>query len=161
MAALPRWYLSGGSGNAVASFSLGGGISATQAGQNLFDDISGDESLAGESEYRGVYVKNDGDVDLQSTFVWVQSNTPDPDTAISIALAVEGVNMTMATIPNENTPPVGPVFSAPSSKPVGLNMGTIPPGQRFGLWVRRTVNPNAAAYNADQFTLRVEGDTGA
>jgi hypothetical protein len=161
MAAIPRWYLSGGTSNTNPSNSLGGAISTTQVPGNLFDDVLGSESSVGDIEYRGVYVKNDGDVDLQATVIWIQVNTPDVDTSVSIGLTAAGPNQTMETVPDEDTAPVGVVFTAPATKPVGLSMGTLPPGQRYGVWIRRTVNAGAAAYNNDTFTIRVEGDTGA
>jgi hypothetical protein len=161
LAAIPRWYLSGGASNTNPNNSLGGAISSTVAPGNLFDDVLGSESNAGDTEYRGVYVKNDGDVDLQATVVWIQVNTPDVDTSVSIGLTALGSNQTMETIADEGMAPVGVVFTAPASKPGGLSMGTLQAGQRYGIWVRRTVNAGAAAYNNDTFTIRVEGDTGA
>lgn len=161
MPAVPAWYLSGGAANANPSGSLGGAISSTPAPVNLFDDVAGDESAAGDVEYRGVYVKNDGNANLLNAVVWIQVNTPDVDTDIAIALANEGLNATMQSVANENASPVGPLFSAPASKATGLAIGTLAAGQRYGIWVRRTVVTGAAAYNADTFTLRVEGDTGA
>ncbi len=161
-AAAPIWRLSGGSGNTDPNASLGGVMSTTTAAAaTLFDDVTGDESAAGDIEYRGVYVLNNGDVTLQSAVVWVQTNTPDTDTTMALALADEGLNVTMETIANENTAPVGPTFSSPSSKGTGLALGNIPAGQRYGIWVRRTVNAGAAAFNNDTATFRVEGDTGA
>lgn len=161
-AAVPIWRLSGGAGNSDPAASLGGVMSTTTtAGADIFDNVTGDESAAGDIEYRGVYVLNNGDVDLVNAFVWIQANTPSTDDTIAIALAGEGLNATMETVANENTAPVGESFTSPSSKGTGLSLGTIPAGQRYGVWIRRTVTAGAAAYNADTFTLRVEGDTGA
>jgi hypothetical protein len=162
MAAAPIWRLSGGAANTDPTASLGGIMStSTAAGSNLFDNVTGDESAAGDTEYRGVYVLNNGNVDLQSAVVWIQTNTPDPDTAVAIALAGEGANATMETVANENTAPVGETFTSPTNKAGGLSIGTLAAGQRYGVWIRRTVNAGAVAYNNDTFTLRVEGDTAA
>lgn len=163
MAAVPIWRLSGGAANSDPNASLGGVLSTTTlAGSNLFDNVTGDESAAGDVEYRGVYVVNNGSVDLQSAVVWIQTNTPDADTTVDIGLATQGPNATMSTIANENTAPSPAVtWSAPSTKGAGLSLGTLTPGQRYGVWVRRTVNAGAAPYNGDTFTLRVEGDTAA
>lgn len=161
-AAAPIWRLSGGAANTDPNLSLGGVMStSTTAGSTFFDNVTGDESAAGDIEYRGVYVLNNGDVDLQSAFVWIQSNTPDTDTTVAMALAAEGTNATMATIANENTAPATVSFTTPSTKAGGLSIGTLAAGQRYGVWTRRTVNAGAAAFNNDTFTLRVEGDTAA
>jgi hypothetical protein len=162
-AAAPIWRLSGGGSNSDPNASLGGVMSTIAvAPVNLFDNVSGDETAAGDIEYRGVYVLNNGNVDLQNAFVWVQTNTPDPDTDITMALAGAGPNATMATIANENTAPTdGATFSAPSSRATGLSIGTLATGQRYGVWIKRVVDSGAAAYNNDAFALRVEGDTDA
>jgi len=162
-AAVPIWRISGGAANTDPNLALGGVMStSTVAGSNLFDNVTGDESAAGDIEYRGVYVLNNGNVDLQSAFVWVQVNTPDPDTTVAMGLAGAGLNATMATIANENTAPAdGAAFTSPSTKATGLSIGTLAAGQRYGVWIRRTVNAGAAAFNNDTFTLRVEGDTAA
>jgi hypothetical protein len=161
-AAAVTYRLSGGSGNTDPAASLGGVMStSTAAGSNLFDDVTGDESAAGDTEYRGVYVLNTGDVDLQSAFLWIQTNTPDTDTTMALALAAEGANATMATIANENTTPATVSFTTPTTKGAGLSLGTLTAGQRYGFWIRRTVTAGAAAYNNDTATFRVEGDTAA
>lgn len=161
-----KFYLSGGAANADPNASLGGAISNTEitsaALHNLFDRVSGDESAAGDVEYRGLYFKNThGSLTLQSAVVWLVSNTPSADTSIDIALAGEGLNATMETIVNESTAPVGESFSAPASKGAGLSLTNVPSGQYYGIWVRRTVTLGAAAYSDDNAVLRVEGDTAA
>lgn len=161
MTALPGWYLSGGASNSNPNNSLGGIMSSVGASASLFDDVTGDESAAGDVEFRCIYVKNIGDVSLQNAVLWIQTNTPDTDTDIAVGLAAEGLNATATAIANENTVPPSVVFTQPPNKAGGIAMGNIPVGQRYGVWIRRTVLAGAAAYNNDTFTLRVEGDTGA
>ena len=130
---------------------------------NLFDQVSGTESNAGDTEYRAVYLLNNhGSLTAQNTVVYISSNTPSADTDISIALAGEGLNVTMETVANENTAPVGESFSnSATSYATGLSMGNIPAGQRYGLWIKRVVNAGAAAVNDDAFTLKYDCDTAA
>ena len=129
---------------------------------NLFDQVSGTESSAGDTEYRCVYVLNNhGSLTSQNTHVYISSQTSSGDTSLDIALAGEGLNATMETIGNENTAPSGETFSNPSTYAGGLDMGNIPNGQRYGLWVRRTVNAAAAAMNDDTTTISVGLDTAA
>ena len=129
---------------------------------NLFDQVSGTESAAGDTEYRGVYVLNNhGSLTSQNTHVYISSQTSSADTSAEMALAGEGLNATMETIGNENTAPVGETFSAPSTYAGGLDMGNIPFSQRYGLWVKRIVNAGAAAVNDDACTISVGLDTAA
>jgi hypothetical protein len=159
--------LSGGSGNSDPNAALGGVMSTSTSvtdntTHNLFDVVSGAESSAGDTEYRGVYVLNNhGSLTSQNTHVYISSQTSSADTSLEIALAGEGLNATMETIGNENTAPSGETFSAPSTYAGGLDMGNIPNGQRYGLWVKRIVNAAAAAVNDDATTLTVGLDTAA
>ena len=160
-----KYYLSGGAGNSDPNASLGGVISSTEVSgtplNNLFDDVSGEESGPGDVEYRGIYVKNThGSLTLQAAKLWLESEVSG-GAAIAIALAGEGVNATMETIANESTAPVGESFTSPTSKATGLSMGNIAAGQRYGFWLRRTVPSSTPAQAADGVTPRVEGDTDA
>ena len=161
-----EFYLSGGAGNTDPNASLGGIISTTaitnSSDNNLFDDVSGDEADAGDTEYRGIYLKNNhGSLTLQTSVVWFSSNTTSADDTLAMALAGEGVNATMETIANESTAPSGESFSSPASKGAGLAVGNVAFGQRYGLWLRRTVSAAAAAVNANAATISWEGDTSA
>lgn len=161
------YRLSGGSGNTDPNASLGGIMSTstevtTNVTHNLFDVVSGAESLAGDIEYRGLYcLNNHGSLTAQNTALYISSNTSSGDTSLDIALAGEGLNATIETVANENTAPVGESFSAPSTYGTGLSMGSIPTGQRYGFWVRRTVNASAVAVNDDTATINIDCDTAA
>lgn len=159
MAASPNWYLSGGGGNSNPNQSLGGQISGTPAPQALFDNVSSAEAEPGDIEYRCVFVKNDGNVNLLATKIWIQQNTPDPDTNVAIGLDPSGLNGIPPTIAGENLPPVGVSFSAPASEAAALSLGTIGAAGYYPIWIRRTVLVNAGPYDNDSFTLRVQGDT--
>lgn len=161
-----EYRLSGGAANSDVNASLGGAKSSVELVDatlhNLFDLVSGDEGDAGDIEYRCIYVHNGhGSLSLQNAVVWIETNTPSGDTAFAIALGGEGLNGTAETVVNENTAPSGESFTAPSSKVTGLSLGTIPFGQHYPIWFRRTVTAGAAAYASDGATIRVEGDTGA
>jgi hypothetical protein len=158
--------LSGGGANSDPNASLGGAKSSTEvtdnSTHNLFDQVSGTESNAGDTEYRGVYVHNGhGSLTAQALHVYISSNTGSSTTTIDIALAGEGLNATMETIANENTAPAGETFSAPTTYAGGLDMGNVPSGQHYGLWIRRTVDAATAAANDDSVTIKYDCDTAA
>ena len=160
------FHLSGGAGNTDVNASLGGARATQQivdaTVQNLFDNVTGQESADGDIEYRGFYVRNaHGTLTLENARIWIQTLTPSADSEVDIALADEGLNGTMETIANETAAPVGPTFTRPVTKGTGLNLGNIPFGQHFGIWIRRTITAGAAAFNNDGPTIRVEGDTQA
>lgn len=154
-----KYKLSGGAANSDPLLSIGGAKSSVDSSSAIFDDVSSAEASAGDVEYRCVYILNNhGALSYQTAKVWIQTQTPSGDTDVAIGLAAAGLNAAETAVANENTAPAGVTFSAPSSFAGGLSLGTIPAGQFYGIWVRRTVNA-AAASASDSFTLRVQGDT--
>lgn len=165
------YKLSGGASNSVANNSIGGIISSTQitsaAANNLFDDVSGDESAAGDIEYRCFYIHNNhGSLALQSAVVWLSQLTPAGDSEVDIGLDPAGngdgsTTGVAATPANESTAPAGVTFSRPTSKGAGLSIGNLAAGAKRAIWIRRTITAGAAAVNNDNCIVRVEGDTAA
>ena len=155
--------LSGGAANSDPNASLGGAMSSTafadNVANNLWDNVSGAESAAGDVEYRGFYVRN-GHATLSwlAPTIWISTLTTSSDTEFDIALAAEAVNVQMATIANESTAPATVTFTRPTSKATGLVIADIPATQFKGIWIRRTVTAGAAAA-ADSGAFTIEGDT--
>ena len=165
-----HFRLSGGAGNSNVNASLGGAMSSTQvtdnAQQNLFDDVSGAESAAGDTEYRAIYILNNhGTLTLVDARIYFSSSpiTAAAGTDMHMALAGEAINTTIETVADESTPPVGETFSQPTTYTGGLqlNSGTgLAPADDKGVWLKRVVSAAAAAA-ADSATIKVEGDTAA
>ena len=158
------FFLSGGSGNTNPNNSLGGVISTTEVIDdtlhNVFDKVTGDQALAGDTNYRGIYVKNShASITLETTIIWINQNTTNSE--IAIGLSAQGLNATMTAIANESTAPAAVSFSQPANKAAGLTMGDIPATQNYGYWLRRVIAPATAAENAATFHIKVEGDTAA
>lgn len=152
--------------NSTPNSSLGGAISTTEVVtatlQNLFDNVSGSESVSGTTEYRCVYIKNENSTDtMNNTKIWLQSNTPSTETTVAIGLGSSAINGIEQTISNESTAPSGISFSSPSSEGSALSIGNIPAGQHKAIWIRRIVNSNSSAYSGDNFILRIKCDSGA
>ncbi len=158
--------LSGGGSNTDPNASLGGAKSSTEITDNslhnLFDIVIGDESAAGDTEYRCFYLHNaHATLTWESVKVWIGTQTPSADTAMEIGLGTSAVNGTEQTVANEGTAPSGVTFSAPSNKAGGLSIGNIPAGQHKAIWVKRIITAGAAAVNSDAATINFEGDTAA
>lgn len=161
--------LSGGTSNTAPASSLGGarstaggGVIVTDTLNNLWDDVSGAESSAGDIEYRCIYVLNNhGSLTLTAAKIWISSNTTSADDTIDIALGGEGAGGTAETVANESTAPAGETFSNPTSFAGGLSLGNLTAGQHYPIWIRRTVTAAASAANANPYTLSVQGETAA
>ena len=154
-----QYRLSGGAANANANASLGGAKSSSAVPANLFDDVSGAESAAGDVEYRCFYVhNNNGTLVLQNAVIWIDANTT--GNRIAIGLGTSAVNATEQTVADEQTAPAGVTFSQPATKGAGISLGNIPAGQHRAVWIRRTIAAATPASN-DTYSVRVEGDTAA
>ena len=158
--------LSGGSSNTDPNLSLGGVISTTaltnNSLHNLFDEVSGTESLAGDTEYRGIYILNNhGSLTMKVTRVYISQNSTSADSEMDIAQADDGLNATMETVANESTAPTGPTFSHPTTYAGGIDYGNIPFSQKYGLWCKRVINAGAAAITPDEVRFKVDCDTDA
>lgn len=152
--------LSGGSANTSQNAALGGAAStSTQASASLFDNVDSAEALAGDTEYRCVYVKNNhGSLTAQSVKIWITANTPSSDTDITIGLGTSAVSGTEQTVANENTAPTGVTFSSAATEGAALAIGDLTPGQTKAAWFKRVVTAGAVAAS-DSANIRVKCDT--
>ena len=145
--------------------SLGGAINTTEeisttSLNSLFDNITGDESNAGDTEYRIVAIHN---------------SSPNSDTAneVKVYLPVNyqsfmslGINeiagVTPPTIANESTAPSGVTFSSPSTKAAAIDVGDIIAGSFRALYVRRVIPASTSTpKDAASFRITVEAETEA
>lgn len=154
-----KYRLSGGAANADPLLSLGGTKSSVDASATIFDNVSGDESTAGDVEYRCVYVHNaHATLSMDAAILWIQANTPSTFTTIDVSLGTSAINAVEQTVANENTAPAGMTWTAAANSGAAISLGSIPAGQSKAVWVRRTVTAAAPAF-ADSFTLRTQCDT--
>jgi hypothetical protein len=170
MAAQVRFRLGGGSSNTSPAASLSGAMSTVAGGiitsggaNNVWDDVSGAESAAGDTEYRLVYVENYGDQTLQSAVLWIDSASGAADVAEAVALDNSAVGVAAAgTSADESTAPtpLTDTFASPTTKGAGKSIGNIPAGSYKAFWVRRVISAAAAA-SSSGFSVRVEGDSAA
>lgn len=161
-----HYRLSGGAVNTDVNASIGGAKSSTAITDNvltnLWDNVTGPESGAGDIEYRCIYIHNNhGSLTLLGAKVWISSLTASSDDEIDIGLGSSAVGTATEEqlIANESTAPTGVSFSRPTSAGAALVIGDMLTLEHKALWVRRTVNAGAAAYSNNVYTLTVEGET--
>lgn len=155
--------LSGGAANATGNASLGGVKSANAMSatvDQLFDATSAAEALAGDVEYRCVYLHNANVTDtMTNALVFVSANTPLTSTTLDIGVGTAAVNGTEQTVVDETVAPVGVTFSAPTTAGAGLALGTIAAGQHKAIWLRRTVTAASASSANDTWSLGYQCET--
>ena len=151
--------MTGSGTTANPNASLGGApataeaISSTSL-NSVFDNITGDESTAGDTEYRVLAIYNSSTTDMASDVkVYVPTNY---QSFISIGVnQLAGVNP--PTITNESTAPSGVTFSNPTTKAAAVNVGDINAGSFRALYVRRVI-PVSTTTPKDSALFRITVD---
>lgn len=160
--------------------SWGGYISSTQLNSsvtmdNLFNDITGAENAASQVDYACLFVLNNTSSgnSMLNTVAWLPLSSFVAGGA-NVALGADPAGITVKTVTSlqavkitSNTiAPAGvntwvtPQSGAPVSPSYtgGLQIGTIPPGSCFAVWIRRTAT-NSAPVNNDGLGVSVMFDT--
>lgn len=155
------FQLSGGATNTDTDASLGGVISSTEivddTVNNLFALSDAEESEAGSTKYRGFFVKNNhATLTLTSPKIYISSNTPSVNTAVTVALADE-TGSPMDTIADEDTDPAVSFVTAVDFAN-GLSLGNLAPGESKGVWVKWVIDASTPA-TTDEMTFTVRGET--
>jgi hypothetical protein len=172
---LTKFSVAAAAGNTTAgsaATSLGDQISTTQwtggALNDLFDDISGDENAASESEYRCIFIHNTNANNIyENVVVWISAEVGGGanvsigvDTTAASTLA-SGSTQAL-TVADENTAPGGVTFTSPTTKATGIVIGNLAVAAGTcvrAFWIKRTAT-NSSALSADGVTLSIAGDTG-
>lgn len=155
--------LSGGSGNTDPNASLGGVVSSTAVTDNtlnnLWDNVSGAESSAGDTEYRCIYIRDShATLTAFTTKIWIDTDTTSSSTAVTIGLGTSAVAGTEQTVADESTAPTGVSFSA-AGVGTELTIGDLTAGQTKAVWIKRVVTAAGSAQDADTYILKVSCDT--
>lgn len=125
---------------------------------NLFDDVTKAEALAGNINYRCIYIKNTHATDTATNVsLWIHQDSLGADTiAIGADPAGVGDGSTTGvatTIINEATAPAGVTFSQPLSEAAAINLGTFTFGTGRAVWIKRDVPVGTLVATADDTSL--------
>jgi hypothetical protein len=136
-------------------------LAVTYQANKVYDDITKNESLSGDVEYRCLYVKNTNGVDPITDvklFIRAQPTGPDElDIALDLAGVGDGSTTGVAdTVVDEGTAPSPALtFTRPSSSGAGLVVGTLASNACHAFWIRRTI-----AADNDQVDLNDQSSIG-
>ena len=144
-----RFHLTGGAANADPSLSLGGVISSVQLTdatlENLFDNVSPAQALAGCTHYRALSFKNASALTAYGAVVFISQETTSADTTVAIAYDSTGTQ----DVADEDTAPTGLSFSTPVSLATAVALGDVAAAGVARIWFKRTVTASVAAAAAD------------
>ena len=161
--------------------SLGETINAntipSDTANNFFDDVTGDESTAGDIEYRCFAFKNTSDTyDYINCKAWITGcvraaankdtigfalQDPDGGTVQNPADESTGPNSTAFTVPVGGGSTCSWTFEdgTDDNPSATLTYGTLPFGSFCAIWFRRDVPAGAAAYSNRATTIQWQGET--
>lgn len=157
------WYLSGGAANEDPNASLGGAKSSVAVGEtlnDLFDDVSGAETAAGDTEYRCIYYMNETAGTLKNVHVYVPTQPTGSD-SFKVGKDLAGASATADTIADEDTAPDPAVtFATAADYDGGIDLGEMVDDSYYAVWVERTV-PSLAGAGTSTWTIRARGESAA
>lgn len=122
------------------------------ADQNIFDDVSDAERVAGDIDYRKIYIKN-LNVDtwnaVKDWFSAVPANT-------TVAMALGTTSDVEAEVKTGGSAPL--TYVTPTTKVHAdvLTIGNLVQNAYKAIWIKRTVTAGAAGETADNFTVKCE-----
>jgi len=176
------FYYTGTGSTADTTASLGGSINANTipdaTANNVYDDVTGDESSSGDTEYRCVAMKNTtATYDYIDCKAWIDGCVRDSSIAArdTISFSVEQASAgTCQSVATESDEPAQPrtvplaggtthgwtVEDATDTNPSGTQeFGTLDAGTWCFIWFRRQVPAGANAYSNRASTLKWQGET--
>ena len=152
-------------GSAVES--VGGAISGdalvTGKLHDLFDPVTSAEGLAGRTEIRCIYVKNDHATQtLYDTKMFISTNTVSADSTIEIALDPASTGSDSAITLDDELDSGGKLsaltFSASVDFANGLDIGDMPASSYKAIWIKRIINAGAVA-SLESAVISLQGDS--
>lgn len=156
-----KLYLSGGILNDLGNASLGGVISTSEVSElleELFDEVTGDQHAAGETNYRCIYFKNNSALTAYNVKIWIESNSTGAESAITIGKEAAS-GSPVQTIGNESTAPTGISFSTAAGQANSISLGNMTAGVVYAIWVKRVITAGTTPQANDTAQLKIYVDT--
>lgn len=118
--------------------------------QNIFDDVSNAERIAGSTEYRKVFLRNENVDTWEGIKQWISQFTSATNDEIVIKL---GTNSGVQSVEG-----VAAGYVSPDSKTHSdvLNIGDLAQSAYQAIWIRRVVTPGGEGYTDNSFILTSE-----
>jgi hypothetical protein len=120
------------------------------ADENIFDDVDNAERVAGDTEYRKIYVRNENADTWEAVKAWIDTFTPATNDEISIKL---GTNAGVQSVEG-----VASGYVSPDSKSHGdvLSIGNLVQNAYQSIWIKRVVTAAGDGYTDNNFKLAFE-----
>lgn len=120
------------------------------ADENVFDDVTDAQRLAGVTEYRKIYIRNENVATWEGVKAWVSQFTLSTDDEITIKLGTDaGV---------QSVEGVAAGYASPDSKVHAdvLSVGDLAEDAYQSVWIKRIVDASSDGYTDNSFKLAFE-----
>lgn len=125
--------------------------------ENLWDDIDKLESFSGHTDYRCIYVQNDGAETIFSAKSWIAAQAGG-DATFELGVDPAGKNSTGTSIGSETSAPAGVSFSAADGEGSALSLGVdLGAGDYIALWIKRIVPASSTGNVATDVAVLAAG----
>ena len=127
-----------------------GSVITSGADQNIFDDVSDAERVAGDTEYRKIYVRNENAATWEAVKLWIDTFTAATNDEVSIKL---GTNAGVQSVEG-----VAAGYVSPDAKDHAdvLTVGDLAQNAYQSIWMKRIVAAAGSGYTANTFILACE-----
>lgn len=119
---------------------------------NLFEDVPGDDTVAGVTNYKKIFIKNTNpDTQLQGTKVWIDAFTDSEYDEIHIS--------SCSNLTGSDPVADGQNYVQPDSEGHVdvLDLGDLNAGDYAAVWIKRVVDSGAELYDNNSCKLKVFG----
>ena len=120
------------------------------ADQNIFDDVTDAQRVAGVTEYRKIYIRNENAATWNAVKAWISQVTSSSDDEITVKLGTDaGV---------QSVEGVAAGYVSPISKGHGdvLSVGSLAQNAYASVWIKRIVDAASSGYSENSFKLAFE-----
>ena len=120
------------------------------ADQNIFDDVSNAERVAGDTEYRKIYIRNENVDTWNAVKAWIDTFTAATNDEITIKI---GTNSGVQSVEG-----VAEGYVSPDSKIHAdvLSLGNLAQNAYASIWIKRVVSAEGDGYTENSFKLAAE-----
>ena len=118
--------------------------------QNIFDDVSNEERVNGDTEYRKIFIRNENADTWLAVKAWIAAFTPAANDEISVKLGTDaGV---------QSVEGVAAGYVSPDAKEHAdaLAIGDLAENAYQAIWLRRIVDVDGPGYTGNTFTIACE-----
>lgn len=154
--------LSGAGDNGLGG-AIGNAVNQVNTVNNIFDQVTAQQSVAGVIEYRCVFLRNNHPTDAWNMVkLFFDALPTQPGITLEIGKAPQTPNNPTEILVSEEQIPANVTFSSANGASNGVpltNDLNLNHGDYQGFWLKRIIAPNQVPAGTNQFVIGATGDS--